>query len=142
MVSFSPGAHAESLRHPESRKGEVPVASSNKGLPLGIVAAMRIRALIESSKTVRVLCFALLVLFVLVCGVHVAGAHHDADLDGLGLGNVIAILAMAYALLLILIQAARSPRLVGLRSSSQYRFRPRRAFDSDRLTSRVMPLLC
>jgi hypothetical protein len=91
---------------------------------------------------VRALCFVLLVLFVLVCGVHVAGAHHDAELDGLGLGNVIATLAMAYAFLLILIHATRSHRLVALRSSGQYRFRPGRAFDSDRHTSRVMPLLC
>jgi hypothetical protein len=35
----------------------------------------------------RVLLAVVLLLLVLVCGIHVAGAHHDTDLDGVGLAD-------------------------------------------------------
>jgi hypothetical protein len=44
------------------------------------------RSLLDGSRA-RVLLAVVLLLFVLVCGIHVAGAHHDTDRDGVGLGD-------------------------------------------------------
>jgi hypothetical protein len=48
-------------------------------------AEMRFRALMEQSPWVRGACLVLLLVFLLVCGIHLAGIHHGADSDALGL---------------------------------------------------------
>jgi hypothetical protein len=53
----------------------------------------------QRSTSARILFLVLLVLFVLICGLHVAGAHHGTDIDGLGLVDGLAALALVGALL-------------------------------------------
>lgn len=52
------------------------------------------RAWLSSSSWGRFVCLTLLVLFALVCGVHLAGVHHDADTDGLGLVDALVLISM------------------------------------------------
>lgn len=72
---------------------------------------MRFRALIEQSPWVRGACLVLLVVFLLVCGVHVAGIHHDSDSDGLGLGDRLATILLIAVLGFGLITLARKGSL-------------------------------
>lgn len=50
----------------------------------------------------------LLLVFILICGVHLAGIHHDADSDGLGLVDRLVAILLVAALGLALI--GPSPR--------------------------------
>lgn len=56
----------------------------------------------EHSAWARGAFLVLLMLFVLICGIHLAGVHHDSDLDGLGsaggLGAIVVIGALALSL--------------------------------------------
>lgn len=65
---------------------------------------MRMRDFIRRSPWARVAFAVLLVLLVLVCGVHLAGAHHDGDTDGIGLLDGFASLAL---LVLVFVAFAR-----------------------------------
>jgi hypothetical protein len=53
----------------------------------------------------------LLLVFILVCGVHVAGIHHDSDSDGLGLVDRLAtiLLVAVLGLVLITLKRVKSP---------------------------------
>lgn len=58
---------------------------------------MPIRSLLTRSLTARLLCVLVIVLFMGLCGLHLAGAHHDADGDGIALAQLIAILLLLLA---------------------------------------------
>ena len=67
---------------------------------IGIVPPMRMRAWISTSRWGRAVGLTLLVLFVIVCGLHFAGAHHDGGGEDLGLAegfSVLSLLAMIMA---------------------------------------------
>ena len=72
---------------------------------------MPLRTFLTSSRAGRVLCVALLAAFVLLCGLHLAGAHHDSHGDGLGLASEPLLLALVAALLVLVVVTAtrRSP---------------------------------
>ena len=56
------------------------------------------RTIVRNSTAAKLVCLALLLLFIAVCGLHVAGAHHDVGADGLGLGHVtVLVLLVLYA---------------------------------------------
>jgi hypothetical protein len=61
----------------------------------------------EQSPWVRGACLVLLLVFVIICGVHVAGIHHHSDSDGLGLGDRLATLILLTVLGLGLIALSR-----------------------------------
>ena len=48
---------------------------------------MVLRRFVQGSTAVKVICLLLLLLFVAVCGLHMADAHHGADAEGLALAN-------------------------------------------------------
>ena len=52
-----------------------------------VSSVLKLRSIIENSPLARVACVALLVLFVLICGVHLMGSHRTSDEDGLGLAD-------------------------------------------------------
>jgi hypothetical protein len=64
---------------------------------------MRFRALIQRSPWVRGACLVLLLIFVLICGIHVGGFHHDSDGDGLGLVERLATMLFVALMGLILV---------------------------------------
>lgn len=66
----------------------------------------------QRSTSARILFLVVLVLFVLICGLHVAGAHHGTDVDGLGLVDGLAALVLVGALLAGL-AATRRRRVLG-----------------------------
>ena len=53
----------------------------------------------------------LLLIFILVCGIHLAGAHHDSDSDGLGLVDRLPIILLVAFLGLVMtaLDGMRSP---------------------------------
>ena len=55
---------------------------------------MYIRAWFADSTGVRAVGLTLLVLFIVVCGLHFAGAHHDADGDALALVDTLGVLSV------------------------------------------------
>ena len=66
---------------------------------LGIVPPMRFRAWLSSSPWAKVACLALLALFVVLCGMHYAGAHFNGDGDGVGLLKSFSIVSLLLILL-------------------------------------------
>lgn len=63
---------------------------------------MHLRAFLLHSRAGRVLCVAVLAVFLVLCGIHIGSAHHDGDGDSFGLAQqVVLFLAAAVALLLI-----------------------------------------
>jgi hypothetical protein len=64
---------------------------------------MRFRALIQRSPWVRGVCLVLLLIFVLICGIHVGGFHHDSDGDGLGLVDRLATILFVALMGLVLV---------------------------------------
>ena len=50
-----------------------------------VAGVLTLRSVIQNSRLARIACAALLVLFVLMCGVHLVGAYHDSEAGGLGL---------------------------------------------------------
>jgi hypothetical protein len=52
---------------------------------------------------VRGVCLVLLLIFVLICGIHVGGFHHDSDGDGLGLVDRLATILFVALMGLILV---------------------------------------
>jgi hypothetical protein len=84
---------------------------------LGIVHEMRFRALIKQSPRARGACLVLLLLFVVICGIHIAGIHHDSDADGLSLvdrlATILLIAALAFLFVVLNTKASlvsRDPR--------------------------------
>lgn len=71
------------------------------------------------SAWARGACLVLLVLFVLICGVHLTGILHDSDPGGLGLvdGLSAIVLVGVLALLLLAADRLRRPADLGLRVS-------------------------
>lgn len=67
---------------------------------LGIVPRMRMRAWVADSTWGRAVGLTLLVLFLAVCGLHFAGAHHDADGDALVLAEGFSVLLVGALLVL------------------------------------------
>ena len=63
---------------------------------------MCFRASIRRSAWVRGAFFVLLLIFILVCGIHLAGAHHDSDSDGLGLVDRLPLILLVAFLGLVL----------------------------------------
>lgn len=63
---------------------------------------MCFRALIRRSPWVRGAFLVLLLIFILVCGIHLAGVHHDSDSDGLGLVDRLPIVLLVAFLGLVL----------------------------------------
>lgn len=47
---------------------------------------MYLRSLLTRSPLIRIVLLLLVAVFFVVCGLHLAAAHHDAEADGLGLG--------------------------------------------------------
>ena len=47
----------------------------------------------------RVLAICILLIFIAFCGLHLIGAHHDGDTDGLALAGGIGVIIVALALL-------------------------------------------
>ena len=74
---------------------------------------MPLRTFLTSSRAGRLLCVVLLAAFVLLCGLHLAGAHHDTHGDGLGLASEPLLLALVAVLLVLVVVAAtrRAPSL-------------------------------
>ena len=69
---------------------------------------MQLRAFLLHSRAGRILCIAVLALFLVLCGIHLGSAHHDADGDSFGLAEqVILLIAIAIALVLVAKTAGR-----------------------------------
>jgi hypothetical protein len=68
---------------------------------------MRLRGLIQRSRWAQAGCLALLVIFVLICGVHLFGVQHDSEADGLGFGDGLAVMALGAALGMALVAGRR-----------------------------------
>jgi hypothetical protein len=68
---------------------------------------MPFQSLMEKSPWIRGACLVFLLVFILVCGVHVAEIHHDSDSDGLGLVDRLAIILLVAVLGLVLIALTR-----------------------------------
>jgi hypothetical protein len=83
----------------------------------------------------------LLLVFVLVCGVHVAGIHHDADAHGLGLVDQLAGLLLVAALGLAIIKLARSSPLPSSAPSAQHQILAVATVHAPR-SRMVVPLRC
>ncbi|MFN2490821.1 MAG: hypothetical protein ABR529_14030 [Actinomycetota bacterium] len=65
------------------------------------------RALVQRSPWVRGACLVLLLIFILICGVHLAGIHHDSDSDGLDLVDWLTAILLIALLALALIAPVR-----------------------------------
>ena len=52
-----------------------------------VTRVLKLRSVIEKSRLARVACAALLVLFVLICGVHFMGDHRYTEGEGAGLAD-------------------------------------------------------
>lgn len=62
---------------------------------------MQFRAFLLDSRSGRVLCVAVLALFLILCGIHIGSAHHDGDRNSFGFAEeLILFVALAIALLL------------------------------------------
>lgn len=62
---------------------------------------MDLRVFLLRSRTGRVLCIAVLALFLILCGIHIGSAHHDGDGDSFGVAEeILLFMALAVALLL------------------------------------------
>jgi hypothetical protein len=96
----------------------------------------------EESAWVRGTCLVLLLVFVLVCGVHVAGIHHDSDSHGLGLVDRLAgILLVAILGLGLMTLARRTLPVASSAASARRQILMSAAVHA--LSSRmVVPLLC
>ena len=60
------------------------------------------RAFLLYSRAGRVLCVAVLALFLVLCGIHIGSAHHDGDGDSFGLAQQVmlfVVLAVAFLLM-------------------------------------------
>lgn len=79
---------------------------------LGIVAQMRLRALMERSPWVRAACIMLLLVFILICGIHLAGILHDSRGLGLGLIDWLAAILL-FAVLGLALAALNQRRSLG-----------------------------
>lgn len=44
----------------------------------------------------RILCLIVLVAFAVVCGIHLTGAHHDADPDAIGAATFVGLIALIF----------------------------------------------
>ena len=102
---------------------------------------MQLRAFLIHSRAGRVLCVAVLALFLILCGVHIGSAHHDGDGDSFGLAaQVILLVAVAVALLLVA-KATGQRGLAAVDPSSDWVAAPLREPPSVDL-SLPTPLLC
>jgi hypothetical protein len=108
---------------------------------LCIVADVWIRQLVKRSTVTRVLCLVILLLFVLICGIHVAGAHHLGDSDGLALADGVVALAAIGALLLA-VAIGGSKRRPPVRPRSSSRRTSSRASPKSGRGPLVVPLRC
>ena len=57
------------------------------------------------SRAGRTLCVLLLLVFVVLCGLHIAGVHHDGHSDSFGLAADILVVVALAAALLVLVRA-------------------------------------
>jgi hypothetical protein len=62
----------------------------------------------QRSTAAKTACLLILVLFIVVCGVHLGGIHHDADQGGLGLFDTLSVVALVAALFVAMLR--RTPR--------------------------------
>lgn len=79
----------------------------------------------ERSAVARTLCLVILLLFVMVCGLHLVGAHHDDDLDGLALADGLTVIALAGGLGLALALFVRRSNLEGANAIDRFEVAPR-----------------
>lgn len=84
----------------------------------------------------------LLLVFVLICGVHLAGIHHDSDSHGLGLVDRLATLLLVAVLGFALITLARRTNHVASSNSSAQRQILLAAADHAPSSRMVVPLRC
>ena len=76
------------------------------------------RAFLLYSRAGRVLCVAVLALFLLLCGIHIGSAHHDGHGDSFGLAQQL-ILFVALAIVSMVSASAVTSRLPGLPALSR-----------------------
>lgn len=50
------------------------------------------RTFLLQSRSGRALCFLILALFLILCGLHLSGSHHDDDGDGFGFAEQVILL--------------------------------------------------
>lgn len=62
---------------------------------------MRLRTFLGGTRTGRMLSILVLALFVLLCGLHIAGAHHDSHGDGFGVAAEAFVLLIMVGLLML-----------------------------------------
>jgi hypothetical protein len=96
----------------------------------------------EQSSWVRGACLVLLLVFVLICGVHLAGIHHDSDSHGLGLVDRLVSLLLVAILGLGLITVARKTLPVVSRTPAARRQFLAAAAVQAPSSRMVVPLLC
>ena len=76
---------------------------------------MRVGNLAKQPLT-RVLVICILLIFISFCGLHLIGAHHDGETDGLALAGGLGVFIVGFALLLSsFAQIFDSPRTAGWR---------------------------
>lgn len=63
----------------------------------------------------------LLLLFVVICGIHLAGIHHDSDVGGLALADRLGVILLAAAFALLLVAVRRRWRFDCSSQSSRQR---------------------
>lgn len=74
----------------------------------------------DRSALVRALCLVILLLFLVICGLHVVGVHHVGDLDGLALVDDLTAIALAGGLGFALALFGRRSNLGGAGPVGRY----------------------
>lgn len=103
--------------------------------------SMRLRAFLSDTPTGRALSILVLALFVLLCGLHIAGAHHDSHGDSFALAGDAFVLLVLVGLL-ILLAFSRPPLQAFLIPTVRPRAAPPSAATASDLVRRETPLLC
>ena len=102
---------------------------------------MQLRAFLLHSRAGRVLCVAVLALFLILCGIHIGSAHHDGDGDSFGLAEQVILLVAVAVALLLLAKATGRPGPTQMDPSSDWVAAPLREPPSVDLSLQT-PLLC
>lgn len=113
-----------------------------RGSEARYILLMPLRWMGRRGSLLRVLCLLVLLVFLVICGIHIAGVHHDEDPNGLSLVDRLTFLTIAALLLL-----GGMPRMAG-RTCIAFEISRRRtllsrpsAFHCDDLEM-VIPLRC
>jgi Na+-driven multidrug efflux pump len=108
----------------------------------GYSRRMGLRSTRQRAAGLRALCVLILLLFLLVCGIHIAGAHHDPGPDGLALADGLTDVVLL-VLLLVAVAAGSGRMLCGAGKARAPAIAPSAAFSLGAAACPgVVPLRC